>query len=297
MKADAVAQLYDDAYARAYDEQFLLGDLSRASGDFEIGLLRDLLKDGSRWLDVGCGTGYFLSQFPGVVRAGLDLSPAMLDVARRRSPEVAEFRQGDFRERIGEWAGEWTLVSCMWGAFSYVDTLAELEQLISNMVAWTAPGGAMLVPTLELPYLGENVPFTHQVKPYGGQGFVNGYIWSWDDPANGKRHSHMILPHIEQFVAWLEPHFERISLVPYPSGRRAVLATGRHDVVGHSAPATVVRPKPSAAVLRSLAVEQAPLGAILVEIARRLRPRFRRRSGDQRVQRPHRPSRRASRST
>jgi SAM-dependent methyltransferase len=280
MKPDEIARLYDDAYARAYDERFLIDDFHRASSDFEVQLLRGLLTDGSRWLDVGCGTGYHLSKFPGVARAGLDLSQAMLDVARVRNPDALEIRQGDFRQPIGEWTGEWTLVSCMWAAFSYVDTIGELGQLVSNMIAWTAPGGALLIPTLELPYLGANVPYSHEVEHHGGPVLVNGYIWSWDDTAGGKHHCHMILPHTEQFVAWLAPHFDRIELVAYPDGRRALVAIGRHDTAGRTPPAMIVRPKPSAAALGSLTLGQAPLEAIFGEILRRLRLPFQRRSGD-----------------
>lgn len=280
MKADEVVRLYDDAYASAYDERFLLNDLDRESSDFEAELLRDLLTDGARWLDVGCGTGYFLSKFPGVARAGLDLSPAMLDVARARNPDALELRRGDFREPVAEWNRAWTLVSCMWAAFSYVDTIRELEQLVLNMTAWTSPGGTVLIPTLELPHLGESVPFSHRVQHYGGRVFVNGYTWSWEDTAGEKQHCHMILPHTEQFISWLAPYFDRIELVAYPSGRRAVLATGRRDGAPGMAPAAIVRPEPSAAALASLSLGQAPLGAILAEILRRLRRRLQGRSGD-----------------
>ncbi|MHC5820258.1 MAG: methyltransferase domain-containing protein [Nostoc sp.] len=42
--------------------------------------------EGAKWLEVACGTGYFLSCFPEIERAGLDISPAMLKVAKQANP-------------------------------------------------------------------------------------------------------------------------------------------------------------------------------------------------------------------
>ena len=82
MTRDEIIRLYDEDYASTYEEQFLLSPLTKADTKFETDLLREFLKPGVTWLDVACGTGYFLRQFPEVERAGLDLSPAMLQRAR-----------------------------------------------------------------------------------------------------------------------------------------------------------------------------------------------------------------------
>lgn len=67
-----------------------------------------LLEDGRSWacsqvhgrtLEVGIGTGRNLSEYPvGVELTGVDISPRMLDIARRRAAELGrrvELRQGD----------------------------------------------------------------------------------------------------------------------------------------------------------------------------------------------------------
>jgi SAM-dependent methyltransferase len=272
VKAEEVARLYDGDYARTYDERFLLGDYNRASSDFEIALLASLLTGDSRWLDIGCGTGYFLAGFPGIKRAGLDLSPDMLAVARARNPDALFFKQGDFREEAAEWAGAWTLVSCMWAPYSYVESIEEVARLVSNMIEWTAPGGTVLIPTIELPYLGENVPFSHQVEHYGGPIFVNGYVWSWDDLRAGKRHERLILPHGGQFVDWLAPWFERIRIVRYPGGRKAILATGRRRAAETEKRAAVDWDPPTGPEAKSVALGEASLASLLAEAGRRLRP-------------------------
>src|SRR5450631_3662112 len=106
MTRDEIVRLYDREYAATYEEKFLLSPLTKADTEFEISLLRGLLKPGVTWLDVACGTGYFLRQFPEVQRAGIDLSWAMLEHARTANPGVL-LSEHDFREPIPAWQDRW----------------------------------------------------------------------------------------------------------------------------------------------------------------------------------------------
>lgn len=63
-------------------------------GDREFALLAGLLdaRPGETLLDVGCGTGYFSRRFSreaGLMVTGIDIAPDMLDLARRKAPEIA----------------------------------------------------------------------------------------------------------------------------------------------------------------------------------------------------------------
>jgi SAM-dependent methyltransferase len=280
MRRDEVLALYDADYAGAYDQRFLLADHSAPNARRELELIAGLLAaDGASWLDVGCGTGWFLAQFPGVKRAGLDLSAAMLELARERSPE-ADFRQGDFREPVPEWRGAWSLVSCMWAAYAYVDAIGEVETLVANMREWTAPGGSMLIPIIDLPDL-RNFDVTYRESTYfSGEVWVNGVIWSWTDEISGKLHRNLLAPHTDQFIEWLAPWFEEIRVVPYPCilegvvSRKAVLALGRREVADGRR-TRVVREAEEARPASNAA--PAPLAAftaesLAAELVRRLRP-------------------------
>jgi SAM-dependent methyltransferase len=280
MRREEVLALYDGDYAEAYDQRFLLADHTSPNARRELEIIGELLAaDGASWLDVGCGTGWFLAQFPGVKRAGLDLSAAMLELARERSPD-AEFRQGDFREPVPEWRGAWSLVSCMWAAYAYVDTIREVETTVANMVDWTAPGGSVLIPIIDLPDL-RNFDVTYRESTYfSGEVWVNGVIWSWTDETSGKLHENLLAPHTDQFIDWLAPSFEEIRIVPYPRilegvvSRKAVLALGRRPVAGDQR-ARIVRvpeepqPAPDAAPTTLDAFTAERLAA---ELARRARP-------------------------
>jgi ubiquinone/menaquinone biosynthesis C-methylase UbiE len=111
MNEDNVLNIYDQNYAQNYNQRFLLNDLSKIDADFEretIARLLEEIGDNPQWLDVACGTGYFLSCFPEVERAGLDISPAMLETARQANTDILLI-QGDYRDKRPEWEDKWDL--------------------------------------------------------------------------------------------------------------------------------------------------------------------------------------------
>lgn len=247
MEAHEVRALFDEGYAADYNEKFIFAEWPKHGADFEASVLSDLIDDETRWLDVGCGTGYFLSLFPGVARAGLDISPAMLDQARAANPDALFLREGSFLEDAPEWHGAWSLVSCIWQPYHYVQSIREVEQLVENMARWTAPGGACFIPILDL----EDIwPFT--VVPYrwepgiwSGTIAITGITWTWYQ-GGGKVHEHSVAPHVEHFVEQLAPHFARVEILRYPPfrpgwvSRKAVLATARR-ANGDDRPAEIIR--------------------------------------------------------
>src|SRR6476620_1072742 len=163
MQRKDIARLYDANYAASYEEKFLLSNLTKSDSDYEVELLRGFLASGATWLDVACGTGYFLKQFPDVERAGIDLSPAMIERARKANPGVP-ITENDFRDPIPAWNNRWGLVSCMWYAYGLVDTVTEVEMVIHNLWSLTSADGTCFVPILDTRLItGVPLPFR---KPY-----------------------------------------------------------------------------------------------------------------------------------
>src|SRR4051812_41927154 len=113
MRREYVTRLYDEEYASSYEDKFINSDRSRADVQHELVLLEQFLAESRTWLDVACGTGFFLRHFPDVERAGTDISPAMLRRARDGNPGVPLLLH-DFRDPLPAWEGRWGLVSCMW---------------------------------------------------------------------------------------------------------------------------------------------------------------------------------------
>ena len=208
------------------------------STDFELSVLKELISHQTKWLDVGCGTGYFLSQFPKIERAGLDISPFMLEEAKRVNPDALFFREGDFRNEYQEWKEQWTLITCMWNPYSYIDSLLEFEMMIANMITWTNLGGSIFIPIMDIEDFRFNTSITYEekVEMYSGIVQINGFTWSWIEDNSNLNHSNMIAPHIEHVIRLLSPFFETIELIRYPPfcegwvSRKAVLAkTKKHN--------------------------------------------------------------------
>lgn len=92
-----------------------------------------------------CRTGYYLSCYPEVERAGLDLSPAMLEIARRKNPDTPLI-EGNFKDRSLVEAGKWDVITSMWWAYGLVESVADIEDLVANLHHWLAEDGVCFVP-------------------------------------------------------------------------------------------------------------------------------------------------------
>ncbi|MBD2451337.1 tetratricopeptide repeat protein [Nostoc sp. FACHB-152] len=237
MGKNNVLEVYDANYAQEYNHKFLLNDFSKENANFEQETIRKLLGEfgeSAKWLDVACGTGYFLSRFPNIERAGLDISPGMLNVAKQANPN-ALFVQGDYRDKRPQWEGKWDLVSCMWWAYCYVESLSELETVVENLADWTSEQGVCFLPIcipeglgtgeLKMPYICPNVGGN------GGNVQFEGVIWSWIDEEAGKQHLNMFAPQVEYLLALFKKHFELVEIIEYPlfkgGIRKAVVARNK----------------------------------------------------------------------
>ena len=216
MEPDEVRNLYE-GYAEVYDSTWYEHEKWHEEGEHHIETLRGLLAEGTRWLDVGCGTGYLMSHFPGVARAGLDLTPGMLTQARAANPDILELREGDFRDDVLEWHEAWDLVSCTGQVWSYLRDLAEVEQVVANLAGWTAPGGACFLPVHDLTdFVGLRLPY----PPLGSvpepetTPIITGVFWWHVDVAG--QHRHILAPMMGFWLECFAEHFRRVEIGYWP---------------------------------------------------------------------------------
>ena len=100
----------------------------------------------ARILDLACGTGDFTAvlakRWPDAGIAGVDLTPAMLDVARAKvsSGNVA-FSQGDAQDLAGIPDGSFDLAVCAFGFRNFPDKAKALSECCRVLV----PGGRLVV--------------------------------------------------------------------------------------------------------------------------------------------------------
>ena len=94
-------------------------------------------------LDVGCGTGVHLSHLRAWYDVeGVELSPWMLEVARRRLPGVP-LHQYDMRHfDLGR---RFDAVTCLFSAIGYMRTVGELRRAIASMARHVLPDGLLIV--------------------------------------------------------------------------------------------------------------------------------------------------------
>ena len=116
--------------------------------DAEVTRLRELVDEcgvthACTWLDVACGTGAHLVFLqPHTTCAGVDLSDELLDVARRKLPDVP-LHQGDMRSfDLGQ---TFDVVTCLFSAIGYMPTINQLCDAVATMARHVARGGALMI--------------------------------------------------------------------------------------------------------------------------------------------------------
>lgn len=133
---DELAEYYDRIYAgKNYaDETRRLVHIAR----------KFMGRRGRTLLDVGCGTGRHLELFRREFTvAGVDVSPAMLSIARRRLGRGVPLTRGDMRTfRLGH---TFDVVVCLFSAIGYLNRKADRDRAIANLIRHVAPGGVALV--------------------------------------------------------------------------------------------------------------------------------------------------------
>lgn len=99
-----------------------------------------------RILDLACGTGdmafALADRFPSAEIVGVDLTPAMLELARQknRSPRIV-FREGDVQALSSLESDGFDLASCAFGFRNFTDKAAALSAVRQTL----KPGGRLLV--------------------------------------------------------------------------------------------------------------------------------------------------------
>ncbi|MCT9931041.1 class I SAM-dependent methyltransferase [Planotetraspora sp. A-T 1434] len=148
-----------------YDEAFPHKDGQIAAGEWLI----KQLQPGARVLDVGCGTGSPTAQQfaeAGCEVTGVDISPVMLDLARRNVPE-ATFLELDVLELDGS-LGTFDAVTAFFALLMLprADIVAALGRIHSVL----APGGLFSLSMVEIDL--DDVPFQFLGAPVRVTGYL-----------------------------------------------------------------------------------------------------------------------------
>jgi len=131
------AQYYDIIYAARRK------DYERESSLLQAFIERHTQIPVDTLLDVACGTGGHLEILQTFYKvAGLDLDPAMLEIAKGKLPGIPLY-QGDMVDfDLGR---KFDIVINLFSSIGYVCTVEKLAQTISNMARHTTAGGLVIV--------------------------------------------------------------------------------------------------------------------------------------------------------
>lgn len=129
------AEIYDIFYSQMLDY--------RANAARVDDLIRERRPGATSLLEIACGTGLYLEQFAETYDVvGTDLSPAMLDRARRRLHAVdlveADMRTLDLGRRFDA-------VVCLFSSVAYLTKLDDLTRAVHRIADHLEPGGVAIL--------------------------------------------------------------------------------------------------------------------------------------------------------
>ena len=125
-----------------YDLEYSFKDYEGEAATLER-IIREHNPDATTLLDVACGTGKHLELLRTRFQCeGLDLDTGLLDVARRRVPDVP-LRQGDMRDfDLGR---RFDVITCLFSAIGFVGGPDGLAATARTFARHLEPGGVVLV--------------------------------------------------------------------------------------------------------------------------------------------------------
>ena len=241
---------YDEQYAEMYNDIWYKNPVWKVEGKFHIQTIAELIKPEGTWLDVGCGTGFLLSNFPDCNRMGLDLSEAMLKQAKKCNPDV-RFVQQSMAEENSALEGAFDLVTCTGQPWSYLTSMDTIEKAVSNLAKWTAKDGKCMLTPIDISDV-----MDHQLSPvYDLSGVPNetpiitGILWDYKELDTV--YHNCLSPNLDQWIRWFSVHFHKVEIFRWPHEpefllipRRVIVCSEKREVGDQRPPVIIEHPVP-----------------------------------------------------
>ena len=135
-------KLYRDL-AVYYDEIYDFKNYEKEAGKVKALIGRYKKSDGRKLLDIACGTGNHITFLKRkFVVEGMDSSPDMLRIARKKHPDVV-FHRGDMSNF--KLKSRYDVITCLFSAIGHLRTRERMEQAVQNMAVHLRPGGVVII--------------------------------------------------------------------------------------------------------------------------------------------------------
>lgn len=132
-----------DLIASQYDLMYKWKDYKKEAALLEKYIRTYLVKKKYKLLDLACGTGEhhrFLSKKIEV--QGLDLNKKMLQIARKKNPNIS-YKHGDMTSfTLKE---KYDVVTCLFSSIGHLRSYTDFEKMIACVVQHLNPGGVFLI--------------------------------------------------------------------------------------------------------------------------------------------------------
>ncbi len=129
--------------AKYYDRLYAHKDYAAESEQLCTLIRERLFKESVTLLDVACGTGMHIEHFKKLFEVqGLDICEALVEIARRRNPEVT-FHIGDMTDF--DLGTRFDVITCLFSSIGYVKTLEGLRLAIRSMVRHLEAEGLLII--------------------------------------------------------------------------------------------------------------------------------------------------------
>lgn len=224
--ATSPTDIYDDGYAPSYERLFVEHPFWEPKRAFNTAAIASLLSPLDLWLDTCCGQGWHLARFPHHRRLGLDASAAQIKLARRHNPGVP-FIQANLADHEFPGATRFDLITQFWSSYSYLNDEASIRALVTKLVRWTAPGGALYL-ELTVPEALEDFnasDFAKETHTRVVLQSADGVRWQFHDPGGIHR---MMSPPLEFFTDLVAPHFAQVESSAVVQTLRQFIARRKH---------------------------------------------------------------------
>jgi ubiquinone/menaquinone biosynthesis C-methylase UbiE len=129
--------------ANYYDEIYHFKNYQKEAEKIETLVPQHKKSSGNNLLDVGCGTGNHIAYLKHHYNVqGLDSSPDMLRIARKKHPDVV-FHRGDMTSF--KLNARFDIITCLFSGIGHVKTKAGMRRAVRNMGRHLERGGLMIL--------------------------------------------------------------------------------------------------------------------------------------------------------
>ena len=138
--------MYSDAFCKVYNE-FGWNYFPEAFGEQLLIWLEQNQVNVKTSLDLGCGTGVLceILHANGVKARGMDFSEGMIEIARKRNPDIFYEVADMVKYRPDE---KFDLVTCTGDALNHIIDLKDIDQIFKNVYGYLNVGGYFIFDVL-----------------------------------------------------------------------------------------------------------------------------------------------------